>query len=100
MIIKGIATGLIPTVTIQALRRLEIMLFLNGAQGLCDGLNFGGYSALIQSLVGSERYALALSISIIVSTPSVFAGSPLAGLTRDLLKDYCTLCLTEDSTLI
>lgn len=90
MLIKGVATGLLP-VAIQALRRLEIMMALYALQGLCDGLNYGGYSALIQSLVGSDRYALALSISSIVGSPSIFAGSPLAGLTRDLLKDYCTL---------
>ena len=88
IILKGLVTGAVP-VSIRALPRLEVMLALYASQGVCDGLHCGGHSALIHSLVGSERYAIGLSISALVSAPAVLAGSQLDGLARDLLKEYC-----------
>ena len=88
IILKGLVTGAVP-VSMRTLPRLEVLMALYASQGVCDGLHFGGHSALIHSLVGSERYAIGLSISALVSTPAVLAGSQLDGLARDLLKEYC-----------
>ena len=90
MLLKGFFSGAVP-VAIRALRRLEVMLGLYASHGLWDGLHYGAYTALIQSLVGSERFGLALSLSMVTSGPPVIAGPPFMGLARDLLKEYCKL---------
>ena len=66
--LKGFFSGAVP-VAIRVLRRLEVMLGLYGSHGLWDGLHYGAYTALIQSLVGSERFGLALSLSMMTSGP-------------------------------
>ena len=98
--LKGFFSGAVP-VAIRALPRLEVMLGLYVSHGLWDGLHYGAYTALIQSLVGSERFGLALSLSMMTSGPSVIAGPPFMGLARDLLKEYGTLrCAQRHVTLI
>ena len=75
----------------RVLPRLEVLLVLYASQGVCDGLHCGGHSALVHSLVGPERFAIGLSISVLVSAPAVLAGSQFDGLARDIIKEYCTL---------
>ena len=87
--VKGLSAGAVAITTI-GVRRFEVMLAINALQGAGDGLVYGPYTSLIQSLVGSERFSFALSISLCTTAIPVFAGSPLAGLALDLSKNYCT----------
>ena len=92
IVLKGLFVGAVP-VALGFARRLDVLLTLNSIYGLWDGLQYGMYSALILSLVGSERYSLGLSVAYGMSALPILVGSPLAGLALDVTHTYCKIAL-------
>lgn len=90
IMMKGFFVGAVP-VALGIAHRLEVILLLNGVYGFWDGLHYGVYSALILSLVGSERYSLGVAMSYSTSALPILFGPPLAGLVLDFTDDYCKI---------
>ena len=93
IMMKGFFVGAVPVALCFA-HRLGVALSLNGVYGFWDGLQYGVYSALILSLVGSERYSLALAMAYSTSALPILFGPPIAGLALDFTHDYCKKMLS------
>ena len=89
VVVKGLATSFAP-IALVLVCRLETIWTLNAVYGFWDGLQYGVYSALTLSLLGSERFGAGIALSqFLCAIPTMF-GAPLAGLVLDLFHDYCT----------
>lgn len=91
VVVKGLATSFAP-VALVLVFRLETVFALNAVYGFWDGLQYGVYSALTLSLLGSAHFAEGIALSqFLCAIPTLF-GAPLAGLVLDLFHDYCMEC--------
>ena len=98
ILVKGLATSLTPP-ALWLVPHFEVIVALNAVYGVGDGVQNTVDTALVQRLVGSERFGRALGLTVAASGIAMLISPSLGGLAFDLLRDY-DLAFVISGTLI